>query len=125
MLLLDVVITHYVIANSLPLSHADNYLFNRILKYAHNINNTFKPPSKHEISTNLLNATYELYYNDEVSKLMIDAAIFGIAIYGDCATINTVPKINILAVGAHNPGCVLDVIDCTTQMERGGKKDAA
>ena len=90
----------------------------------HNINNTFKPPSKHEISTNLLNATYELYYNDEVSKLMIDAAIFGIVIYGNGATINTVPKINILAVGAHNPGCVLDVIDCTTQMGRDSKKDA-
>jgi hypothetical protein len=110
--LLDVVIAHYVIANSLPLSHAEDYLFNRILKYARNTNNTYKPPSKHEISTNLLNATYELYYNDEVSKLMIDAAI---AIYGDRATITTGPKINILAAGAHNPGCVLDVIDCTTK----------
>ncbi len=55
---------------------------------------------------------------------MIDAAIFGIAIYSDGATINTVPKINILAAGAHHPACVLDVIDCTTQMERGSKKDA-
>ena len=122
--MLDVVIAHYVIANSLPLSHAEDYLFNRILKYARNTNNTYKPPSKHEISTDLLNATYESYYNDEVSKLMIDASIFGIAIYGDGATINTVPKINILAASAHNPGCVLDVIDCTTQMGRGGKKDA-
>jgi hypothetical protein len=108
-------IIHYVIANSLPLSHADDYLFNRILKYARNTNNTYKPPSKHEISTNLLNATYKLYCNDEVSKLMIDAAIFGIAIYGDSATINTGPKIKILAASAHNPGCVLDVIDCTTK----------
>ena len=73
----------------------------------------------------LLNAIYESYYNDEVSKLMIDASIFGIAIYGDGAMINTVPKINILAAGAHNSGCVLDVIDCTTQMGRCGKKDAA
>jgi hypothetical protein len=30
---------------------------------------------------------------------MIDAAIFGIAIYGDGAMINTVPKINTPAAG--------------------------
>ena len=122
--MLDMVIAHYVIANSLPLSHAKDYHFNRILKYARNTNNTYKPPLNHEISTDLLNATYESYYNDEVFKLMIDAAIFGIAIYGDGAMINTVPKINILAASAYNPGCVLDVIDCTTQMGTGGKKDA-
>ena len=56
---------------------------------------------------------------------MIDAAIFGIAIYGYGAMINTVPNINILAAGAHNPGCVLDVIDSITQMGRGGKKYVA
>jgi hypothetical protein len=78
MRMLDVVIAHYVIANSLPLSHVNNYLFNRILKYVHNTNNAFKPPSKHEISTNLLNATYESYNNDEISKLMIDAANLGL-----------------------------------------------
>jgi len=45
--------------------------------------------------------------------------------YSDSATINTIPMINILAVDAHNHGCVLDVTDCTTQIGRGGKTDAA
>jgi hypothetical protein len=53
-----------------------------------------------------------------------DANIFGFSIYGDGASIKTVPQINILAASPNNPGCVLDVIDCTNQMSEGGEKDA-
>jgi len=49
---------------------------------------------------------------------------YGLAIYGDGATIVKTPLINILASSPNNPSCVLDVIDCSKHMLHGGKKDA-
>jgi hypothetical protein len=65
------------------------------------------------------------YHQDELCNPLKDAFTFGLAIYGDGATIKTVPQVNILAASPSIPGCVLDVIDCTNHMSDGGKKDAA
>ena len=48
----------------------------------------------------------------EVLKLYTEADVFGISVYSDESTIINVPRINVLASGVHNPGSVLDVIDC-------------
>ena len=65
-----------------------------------------------------------LLIEEEKDRLMKDAKIFGASIYGDGATIKTVPQINTLAASPNNPGCVLDVVDCSKHMSVGGKKDA-
>ena len=50
---------------------------------------------------------------------------FGLTIYGDGATIQRNPKTNILCSGIHNAAAVLDIVDCSGHMSKGGKKDAA
>ena len=52
---LSLAINHIAAANALPLCP----LLNRMLAYARNTNNTYKPPKKDEMSGSLL----EAYYN--------------------------------------------------------------
>ncbi len=49
---------------------------------------------------------------------------FWISIFGDGAMIKSVPLINVLAAGPNNPFALLDIVDCTSHVEVGGKKDA-
>ena len=45
-------------------------------------------------------------------------------IFGDGATITNVPLMNISAASPNNPFALLEIVDCTDQMAKGGKKDA-
>ncbi len=56
--------------------------------------------------------------------LLSEVDIFGLTIYGDGATIKSVPLINILAAGSNNPFALLDIVNCTTHLQSEGKKDA-
>jgi hypothetical protein len=53
-----------------------------------------------------------------------DIHVFGLSYYGDGATVKKMPLINILASGAYLQTALLEIIDATTHMEKGGKKDA-
>ena len=46
---------------------------------------------------NFLNAAYESYFEEEMSKVLEDVDLFGITIYGDGATMKTTPYINVLS----------------------------
>jgi hypothetical protein len=56
--------------------------------------------------------------------LLSEDDIFGLTIYGDGATIKSVPLINILAAKPSNPFALSDIVDCTTHLQSKGKKDA-
>ena len=121
---LSLAINHFAAANVLPLSISECPLLNRMLVYARNTNNMYKPPKKDEMSGSLLEANYVAYHTNAMTRLMTNVDVFGMAIYGDGATIVKVPMINILASSAGNPNCIVDVIDCSEHMSEGGKKDA-
>ena len=108
---LSVAIAHYIIANSLPFNHSEDILFKRVLVHSRQVNNSYRPPLKDEVAGDLLQSVFDAYYVKEVTALLREADIFGISVYGDGATINTVPQINVMAASPNNPGCILDVID--------------
>ena len=110
---LSLVINHLCVAHALPLSLPESPLFKKMLIHARNTNNTYKPPSRYEMSGDLLAANYVAYQRDQLNKLLMNVDIFGLGIFGDGATIVKVPMMNILACSAGNPSCVLDVVDCT------------
>ena len=56
--------------------------------------------------------------------LISEAHTFGITIFGDGATVKTIPLFNKLADGVNNPFALLDIADCTGHLAEGGKKDA-
>ena len=61
-----------------------------------------------------------------MESLLADMDPYGVAIFGDGATIVRTPMMNILASSPNNPSCVLEVIDidCSKHVLHGGKKDA-
>jgi hypothetical protein len=71
----------------------------------------------------LLDANYSACQSSSLQRLLTNANIFGLCVYGDGATIGKIPMMNILAASAGNPNCVIDIIDCSRHMSEGGKKD--
>ncbi|KAL3764415.1 hypothetical protein ACHAW5_001481 [Stephanodiscus triporus] len=53
---------------------------------------------------------------------MIDADIFGIAFFGDGATIHKCPLINLFASALHCPAVLINIIDCTARLVAGKRK---
>jgi hypothetical protein len=119
---LSLMINHFITANALPFHLSECPLLNRMLVLARNTNNSYKPPRRTEMSGALLDANYTAYQSSSLQKLLTNANIFGLGIYGDGATIGKIPMMNILAASAGNPNCVIDIIDCSRHMSEGGKK---
>ena len=121
---LSLMINHFITANALPFHLSECPLLNRMLILARNTNNSYKPPRKDEMSGALLDANYTSYQTSSLTKLLMNANVFGLGIYGDGATIGKIPMMNILAASANNPNCIIDIVDCSRHMSEGGKKDA-
>ena len=90
-------IAHYLAAHSLPFSHAEDPLFNRILQKARATNHKHEPPKRHQVSGNLLDAHFASYQKNGMESLLADVNTYGVAIFGDGAIIVRTPMMNILA----------------------------
>ncbi len=63
--------------------------------------------------------------NDKnISKLLQDVEVFGLGWLGDGATIKRMPLLNILVLCGNVPPTVVSIVDCTSHISDGGKKDA-
>ena len=91
---------------------------------ARSVSDKYQPPSRYKISGPLLNAVHFTYQVKGAEALMKDGKYTGCTISGDGATIDKTSLINNIASSPGNPSLVLDMVDCTSHMQRGGKKDA-
>ncbi len=57
-------------------------------------------------------------------SLLKESKVFGIAMFGNGATLQKVPMMIFLGSSPNNPFAFLDIVDCTSEMAKGGKKDA-
>ncbi len=76
------------------------------------------------MSGTLLYGLYISNYDEMMRTLLLESRIFGVTIYSDGATITNTRLVNILAASPNNPSALLEIVDCTSQMAIGGKKDA-
>ncbi len=76
------------------------------------------------MSETLLDGLYISNYDEMMRTLLLESRIFGVTTCGDGATITNTPLINILAASPNNPSALLEIVDCTSQVAIGGKKDA-
>jgi hypothetical protein len=67
---------------------------------------------------------YDTKKEEMIKNLLLESNIFGVTIFGDGVTITNVPLMNILVASPNNPFALLEIVDCTDQMAKGGKKDA-
>ncbi|KAL3765247.1 hypothetical protein ACHAW5_010866 [Stephanodiscus triporus] len=64
----------------------------------------------------MLDLAYTTQLERDLKQLMIDADIFGIAFFGDGATIHKCPLINLFASALHCPAILINIIDCTARL---------
>ncbi len=55
-------------------------------------------------------------YDKNISKLLQDAAVFGLGLLGDGAMIKRMPLLNILVLCGNAPPIVVSIVGCTSHM---------
>jgi len=121
---MDVAITDFLHSHLLPFSLAQDPKLIKIIDEARKLGPLYTPPNRNEIAGKYLDALYVTHWKEQMRTLISEAHIFGITIFGDGATVKTIPLFNILAAGVNNPFALLDIADCTDHLAEGGKKDA-
>lgn len=120
---MNIAIADFIHSNCLPFSLADDPKFLKLIEVAKSLGK-YKPPSWQLIGSKYLDALHKINWDEQMKTLRSEATIFGITIFGDGATIKTVPLLNVLGAGVNNPFALLDIADCTDHMALGGMKDA-
>jgi hypothetical protein len=102
---------------------AQSQKFKKVLSLARVCSSKYLPPSRNAIAGRSLDLNYEVHQKRIKDTLNKDADLCGLTFYGDGATVKKMPLINILAAGVHNPAAVLQIVNCSSHLETGGKKD--
>jgi hypothetical protein len=120
---MDVAIADFIHSHLLPFSLAQDPKLMKIIEEARKLGPGYKPPDRHDIAGKSLNTLYVAHWKEQMKTLLSEARVFGITVFGDGATIKTVPLVNVLASCVNNPFALLEIANCTALAE-GGKKDA-
>ena len=92
---------------------------------ARNVGSSYLTPTHQRIGSDLLKLNYDLYVFNTKESLLHQAETYGLTLYGDGATIKKMPLITILCAGVLNPAAVLEIVNCSSHLQGGGKKDAS
>jgi hypothetical protein len=77
-----------------------------------------------KITGPLLDNIYQSTYDEQVRSPLKESKVFGIAIFGNGADIQKVPMMICLGSSPNNLFALLDIVDCASEMAKGGKKNA-
>jgi len=121
---LTMAIADLIHSRGLSFSLASDPKFKYMLLLAKNSSSVFVPPPRHQIANELLDLNYSIYMEKSRERLLNESGVYGLAIFGDGATIKKTPYFNILASGVHSPATCLEIVDCSEHLSGGGKKDA-
>jgi hypothetical protein len=72
----------------------------------------------------LLDDIYQSTYDEQMRSLLKEFKVVGIPLFGNGATILKVPMMIFVGSSPNNPFLLLDIVDCTSKMAKGGEKDA-
>ncbi len=111
-------------SRALPFTLTEDPKFRKMLMLAKNVPASYKPPSRKAVAQELLDLNYDAYIRKNMDLLERDAEIYGVSFFGDGATVRKTPLLNILASGVYIPTACLEIVDCSTHLAEGGKKDA-
>ncbi len=120
----EMAIADFFHAQNIPDAVVESPEFKRLVRQCRLVDSTFVTPSKKKIGGELLDINFANIKEINKTNLLKEAAVFGIVIMGDGATIYRMPLLNILAMSGTTPPLTIGILDCTTHMASGGKKDA-
>jgi hypothetical protein len=118
-------IADFIHGCGLPFSVSSHPKFRKVISLARAVGQNYQVPPRRRIATDLLEINYDTYMKKNKEQLLNDINVFGLSFYGDGATVKKMPLINVLASGAYLQTALLEIVDATSHMEKGGKKDAS
>ena len=121
---MDIAIADFIFSNGLPISLVECAKFCKLIQSARHIPPKYSPPYRKKLAGPLLDDIYQSTYDEQMRSLLKESKVFGIALFGNGATIQKVPMMIFLGSSPNNPFALLDIVDCTSEMAKGGKKDA-
>lgn len=98
---LDVAIADFIHGNSLSFRLVRDPKFVAMIKAARFVPVSYRTPDRRKIGGELLLKNYEQYIESTKTKLLRDAASFGLSCYGDGATLMKCPLTNVLFSGKY------------------------
>ena len=120
---LDAAIANMVYCKALPFSFGECPYFQRVLDIARFAPMGYKAPKRMTLAGDMLDLSYKVELQNGFAELLVDADVFGVAIFGDAATIHKCPLVNLFASSFHVPAMLVDIVDCSSRLLEGQKKD--
>ena len=121
---MDIAVADLIHSNVLSFTFGRDMKLQKCFDLARRLPPGYVPPDRHAVGGPLLNTLYGINWTEGITMLMADCKLYGITLFGDGATIKTIPMINALGAGVNNPFALLDVFDCSDHCANAGKKDA-
>ena len=121
----EMAIADFFHCENIPDAVVESPRFKRLISVCRLVGDKFVPPNSHKIGGQLLDLNFSNTYERNKVEVLKESRVFGLAFMGDGATIHRMPLMNILAMSGTSPPITVGIIDCTTHMAEGGKKDAA
>ncbi len=119
---MDIAIADFIFSNGLPISLVECAKFNKLIQSARHIPPKYIPPYRKKMTGPLLDNIYQSTYDEQMRSLLKESKVFGIALFGNGATILEVPMMIFLGSSPNNPFALLGIVDYTSEMAKGGKK---
>jgi hypothetical protein len=112
---LDHAIADLIHCNALSFALAEDAKFRKVIKLAKAVPQSYNPPTRKAIGGKLLESNFQSLQAQNDELLLQDAQYYGLAVFGDAATIARTPFVNLLASSPNHPAVCLEVHDCTEQ----------
>jgi hypothetical protein len=121
---MDIAIADFIFSNGLHISLVECAKFKKLIQSVRHIAPKYSPPYRKKLAGPLLDNIYQSTYDEQMRSLLKESKVFGIALFGNGATIQRSSMMFFLGSSPNNPFVLLDIVDCTSKMAKGGKKDA-
>jgi hypothetical protein len=121
---MDIGIADFIFSNRLSISLVECTKFNKLIQCVRHIPPKYSPPHRKKMAGPLLDDIDQSTYDEQMRLLLKELKVFGIAMFGNGATITKIPLMNFLGSRQNNLFALLDIVDCTSEMAKGGKKNA-
>jgi hypothetical protein len=91
---MDSAIADFIFSNGLPISLVECAKFHKLIQSVRRIPPKYSPPYRKNLAGPLLDDIYQSTYDEQMRSLLKESKVFGIALFGDGATIQKSPMMN-------------------------------
>jgi hypothetical protein len=118
---MDIATADFILSNGLPMSLAECAKFHMLIQSARHVPPKYTPPYRKKVAGPLLDNIYQSTNDEQMRSLLKESKVFGTALFGNGTTIQKVPMMIFLGSSPNKPFALLDIVDCTSEMAKGGK----